>query len=345
MDQFGGKLSDELIEEYSKSPNWKDGKFVNIIETNTDMDFYALPKVLYEKFFEAKERIPTNKIIVQNFDKEAFLAPSDNVKIIWYGHSAILINMSGHIILIDPMLGPDASPIAPFRTERFSDDIISFIDEMPDVDLVLLSHDHYDHLDMDSIIKLSKKAKQFFVGLGIKRHLMAWGVDESCVTEFDWWHDNKFHDINVTYTPSRHFSGRGLTDKQTTLWGGWVLDNNIEKIYFTGDGGYGEHFKEIGKKLGPFDFGLIECGQYDELWKEVHMTPEESVQAAIDANVKKAMPVHWGAFSLSIHPWKDPIRRFVKNAADKSLTICHSEPGGTFCCADNEWPEWWEKFE
>lgn len=342
MDQFGGKLTDELKKRYAQSPNWKDDRFENLIETDTDMNFQALPKVLYKKLFEAKGRIPNEKISLKNFDKETFLEPSDNAKIIWYGHSAILINISDTIVLIDPMLGPDASPIAPFNTERFSEHVIDVIDDLPKVDLVLISHDHYDHLDMESIIKLKDKAKHFYIALGMGRHLVSWGVDKSIIKEFDWWDTNTFKDISVTFTPSRHFSGRSLTDKQTTLWGGWVLDNKKEKIYFTGDGGFGAHFKEIGEKYGPFDFGLIECGQYDELWKDVHMTPEESVQAAIDAKVKKAMPVHWGAFSLSIHPWKDPIDRFLKSAADKSLTICHSEPGGTFCCQDDKWPKWWE---
>lgn len=345
MKQFGGKLTEELIAEYATSPNWKDDKFVNLVETDTDINYTALPNELYERIFNSNGREPKDKIKIKPLDKEEFVQPADTAKIIWYGHSAVLINMNGTIILIDPMLGPDASPTAPFKTLRFSEDTLPLADELPDIDLVLLSHDHYDHLDMDSIIKLKDKTKHFYVALGIKRHLAEWGIDENTVTEFDWWDNHEYGDVTFTFTPSRHFSGRSLTDKQTTLWGGWVISTKEERIYFSGDGSYGQHFKEIGEKLGPFNFGLVECGQYDELWPEAHMTPEESVQAAIEAKIQVAMPVHWGAFSLSGHPWKDPIERFTMHAKDKSLTVCHSAPGDTFCCADSEWPQWWEEYD
>lgn len=345
MEQLGGKLTDELKEQYAKSPNWKDGKFVNLVETRTAVDFLSLPKMLYKTIVKAKERTPEKKIDIRAFNDADFKNCGDTANIVWYGHSAVLINMNGTTILIDPMLGPDASPIAPFRTLRFTSDTLPLLEELPEIDLVLISHDHYDHLDMDSIKKLKGCADHFFVALGVKRHLVAWGIDENIITEFDWWDDNKFNDLNITFTPSRHFSGRGLTDKQTSMWGGWVLANDKERIYFSGDGGYGEHFKEVGEKLGPFDFGLIECGQYDDLWEDVHMTPEESVQAALDSKMKVAMPIHWGAFSLSHHPWKDPIRRFLKQAKDRSLKTCHSEPGAIFCCSNEQWPEWWENYD
>lgn len=345
MDQFGGRLTDELIERYSQSPNWKDGKFVNIEETDTELDFTALPKTLYERFFKADGRIPTDKISIKKLDKEKFAAPAVSAKVVWYGHSAIIINLSGKIILIDPMLGPDASPSAPFRTVRFTEDTLPLVEELPDVDIVLISHDHYDHLDMDTIEKLSGKAKQFCVALGVKRHLTEWGIDEDKVDEFDWWQEGTYDGIKIIFTPSRHFSGRGLTDKQTTLWGGWILDSSKEKIYFTGDSGYGKHFKEVGEKYGPFDLGLVECGQYDELWVEAHMTPEESVKATVDAKIKKAMPVHWGAFSLSQHPWKDPIEKFIMYAEGHPLEVCYSEPGATYCYTEDKCCKWWEDYE
>ncbi len=188
------------------------------------------------------------------------------------------------------------------------------ISDFPEIDVVLLTHDHYDHLDFASFQKLKPKVKQYFVALGLGRHLMDWGIDKNDITEFDWWENKLFANINITFTPSRHFSGRGLRDRFKSLWGGWTLKTENENIYFSGDGGFGNHFKEVGEKLGPFDFGFMECGQYNELWHLMHMYPEESVHAGMEAKVKMIMPVHWGAFSLAMHAWSDPVDRFVDEA-------------------------------
>ena len=196
----------------------------------------------------------------------------------------MLMRVNNKTILIDPMLGPDAAPIAPFKSKRFSESTLSLIDQFPEIDLLLLSHDHYDHLDLASIKKLKPKVKQYYVALGCGRHLEHWGIDPVQIREFDWWDNASFEAINITFTPSRHFSGRGLRDRFKSLWGGWVFKTETESIYFSGDGGYGKHFKEVGEKLGPFDFGIMECGQYNEQWHQIHMYPEEAIQAAIDAN-------------------------------------------------------------
>lgn len=344
MEQLGGKLTEELKERYAQSPNWKDGKFVNLADIRTDIDLWSVPEAIYKTLSKTKERIPEETIAIKRFVKEDFTTHHSSTNMIWYGHSAVLLNMKGTILFIDPMLGPDASPVAPFRTNRFTNDTLPMVDELPDIDVVLLTHDHYDHLDMDSIKKLKGKAKQYYVALGVKRHLVAWGIAADTITEFDWWDEKTINNITITFTPSQHFSGRWIDDKQGTLWGGWVFANDEERIYFSGDSGYGEHFKEIGAKLGPFDFGLMECGQYDELWKDMHLTPEETVQAAIDAQVKRAMPIHWGAFSLSQHSWKDPILRYIKHAKEQQLNICYFEPGEIFCRDHTNCPMWWEQY-
>jgi L-ascorbate metabolism protein UlaG (beta-lactamase superfamily) len=191
---------------------------------------------------------------------------------------------------------------------------------LPEIDLVLFTHDHYDHLDLASVEKLRGKTRQFYVALGVKRHLAAWGVDDAIVQEFDWWDEADFEGLRLTFTPTRHFSGRGLTDRAKSLWGGWVLDDGQHRIWFSGDGGYGDHFKEVGQRLGPFDIGFMECGQYGEYWPLIHMFPDESVQAALDAGVKRAMPVHWAAFVLSFqHSWYEPATTFCKLAEEKGL--------------------------
>ena len=189
---------------------------------------------------------------------------------------------------------------------------------------------------------MKKFKKQYFVALGVKRHLVEWGLDKSSIQEFDWWDDANFADIKITFTPTRHFSGRGLKDRTKSLWGGWVFNTENETIWFSGDGGYGNHFTEIGEKFGPFDFAFMECGQYNDKWRAIHMFPDESVQAAIDATVKKAMPVHWAGFALSQHSWTEPIEEFRKNALLKKLDINYPKLG-QIVSLDKEvsTEEWW----
>ncbi|RKQ42851.1 L-ascorbate metabolism protein UlaG (beta-lactamase superfamily) [Roseivirga pacifica] len=343
--QFGGKLTKALKARYSQSPNWKENKFLNLEETTMSISLKTLPKILYKQFFEKNGREPAQPLPVVPFDKAAFLAPSEKAKLIWYGHSVMLMRISGKTILIDPMLGPDAAPIAPFATKRFSENTLNLIEKFPEIDLVLLTHDHYDHLDLASIKLLKPKVKQYFVSLGTARHLEKWGIDSNQIQEFDWWDDAQCGDIKITFTPSRHFSGRGLTDRAQSLWGGWVFKTPTESIYFSGDGGYGEHFKAVGEKLGPFDFGIMECGQYNENWHQIHMYPEEAIQAANEAKVAKAMAVHWAGFALAQHHWKEPIERFTTAALAAKLPLLLPKIGAQFSVNDELLTEWWKTLE
>ncbi|WP_276165866.1 MBL fold metallo-hydrolase [Zobellia alginiliquefaciens] len=339
--QFGAKSTDSDIKLYSQSKNWKKGKFLNLEETSMSISFWEIPKLLYKQFTDKEKREPAKPIPVTPFNKAAFLSDDIEFKYIWYGHSVILMRLNGKTILIDPMLGPNASPIAPFKTKRFSENTLSLIDDFPEVDLMLISHDHYDHLDYDSIKRLKSKTKEYFVALGVKRHLVSWGIDPELITEFDWWNDATYSDIKITFTPSRHFSGRGLTDRAKSLWGGWTFKTQNHNIWFSGDGGYGKHFKEIGEKLGPFDFGFMEDGQYNEKWHQIHMYPEESVQAAIDAKAKKAMPVHWAGFALAQHDWTEPAENFKIAAQEKGLDVAFPQLGELCSLKDDNDTSWW----
>jgi len=299
--------------------------------------------VIYKQLRQGKEKEPRKPLSVIPFDKSEFTAVSPKSKFIWYGHSALLMRMNKKNILIDPMLGGDTTPIAPIATKRFSENSLSVIDDFPEIDLVLLTHDHYDHLDFASIQKLKNKVKKYWVALGLKRHLVSWGIQSDWITEFDWWDSKILEDITITYTPTRHFSGRGLTDAQKCLWGGWALKTETESIWFSGDGGYGNHFKTIGEKLGPFDFGFMESGQYNYDWHQIHLFPHESVQAAIDANVKKVMPVHWGGFALSYqHTWREPVEDFVKAATDNDLEFLTPKLGQIFDSNSKFQEHWWK---
>jgi L-ascorbate metabolism protein UlaG (beta-lactamase superfamily) len=343
--QFGGKVDQLHIEQYKLSLHWDGKKFINLEETKMEFSFQALPKFLHKQFCEKEAREPKVKLPIVPFDKQAFLKPSKQAKLIWYGHSVVLMRMNEQTILIDPMLGSNAAPIAPFAVKRFSENTLDLIDDFPEIDLLLLTHDHYDHLDYDSIQKLKPKVKHYFVALGIARHLVKWGIPESQISEFDWWEDKLFENIKITFTPTRHFSGRGLRDRAKSLWGGWVFTSENENIWFSGDGGYGNHFKSIGEKLGPFDFAFMECGQYNPNWHQIHMYPEESVQAAIDAKAQKIIPVHWSGFSLAQHTWTEPVERFISACEQKGMPYITPPKGQLISLNDTAQNEhWWKQF-
>lgn len=340
-EQFGAQPSPSDVETYTRSKHWNGEIFENTEPTKIDVTFFTLPKMLYKQFSNRATREPTHSLPLIPFDTQKFLGSGEDFTAVWFGHSAILMRIANTTVFIDPMLGPNAAPISPFPVRRFSEDTLDIISRLPELDLVLLSHDHYDHLDYESVQKLKDKTKHFYTALGVGRHLKKWGTDAVKITEFDWWEERVFNDITITFTPSRHFSGRGLSDRAKSFWGGWVLKTAKENIWFSGDGGYGSHFAEIGKRLGPFDLGFVECGQYSDLWHDIHMYPEESVQAAIDAGVRKAMPVHWGAFALSQHPWMEPAERWVAEAGKKGLDYIMPALGETIQLGSVMKPDWW----
>lgn len=341
LKQFGGKITQTALEKYEQSPQWQNGIFLNQEETNMNIGFLDFFRILRKQFVDTTGRAPKEKLPVETLDLEAFLSDEGGAKFVWYGHSVVLLRINGQTILIDPMLGPNAAPIAPFPIKRFSENTLDLIDDFPEIDLMLITHDHYDHLDWASIHKLKAKTKKYSVALGVKRHLESWGVASNLIQEFDWWDQQDFEGIQITFTPTRHFSGRGLRDRAKCLWGGWSLKTEGEHVWFSGDGGHGDHFKTVGERLGPFDFAFMECGQYNEMWHLIHLFPEESVAAALQANVKKAMPVHWGGFSLAQHPWTDPVERFVASAESEQLNYTLPQLGVVYDINDTVLETWW----
>lgn len=339
--QFGAKLTKQQIGEYESSPNWKHGEFQNLECTPMEFSLRDMPRMLYKQFTPSQNKTPKSPLKVLKLKSD--FNEGMETKMVWYGHSVMLIRMNGMNILIDPMFGPNAAPISPFPAKRFSQNTLDIIDELPEIDLVLQTHDHYDHLDLASIKKLKGKVKKFFVALGVKRHLVHWGVDEDSIQEFDWWDQQELGGIHFHFTPTRHFSGRGLKDRFKSLWGGWVLKGPNENIWFSGDGGYGKHFAEIGNRLGPFDFAMMECGQYNDDWPLIHLFPEQAIQAAIDAKAKKVMPVHWAGFSLSYqHNWYEPAVEFKRHAMEKGIEFLLPRIGEEFQLNSHFQLNWWE---
>lgn len=318
--QFGGKSRGEDAERILKSPNFKNGKFQNIETTllMQHMDYKIIPK-----FFTKGNKVPSVLLPMQMIAKNRFESSSDfSCRITWFGHSAILLELDGKKIFLDPMLGNVPSPHFLFGSKRFNKDLPLSIDLLPNLDVILLSHDHYDHLDYPSIKKLKNKVKRFIVPLGVGAHLISWGVERERITELDWWDEIEYEGIQIASTPSRHFSGRSLFDRDKTLWCSYVIKGKNEKLFFGADSGYdAKTFKKIADTYGPFQLAMLECGQYGEHWPNIHMMPEEVAQAGLDLKAELVMPIHWAAFKLALHPWDEPIRRLQKKAAELNLKL------------------------
>jgi len=319
--EFGGSISVEQKAIYTKSENFYDGKFVNKGNVNLDMSFGTLVKMIGQYMKPHLNTVPENALLVSKLDSFSIVQNQTKTKMVWFGHSTFLLEIGKFNILIDPMFGDVPAPHPVLGAKRFSKGLPIEIESLPQIDAVILSHDHYDHLDYGSIIKLKDKVNMFYVPLGLGAHLLEWGVTAERIKELDWWQEIMHDELVFKCTPAQHFSGRGLNDRASTLWSSWVIQSKSENIFFSGDSGYGNHFKEIGEKYGPFDFAMMECGQYNELWSDIHMFPEETVQAALDVKAKRMMPIHWGAFKLALHSWTDPVERVIKKAEELNIEI------------------------
>tara|TARA_B100000795_G_C22789524_1_gene436231 strand:+ start:777 stop:1904 length:1128 start_codon:yes stop_codon:yes gene_type:complete len=340
--EFGGEISKSKLKEYEKIDHFKAGVFVNNTPTSMDMPAGKFISIMIDFIKGNPKGKPAYDISVSKIDSTKIANNKTVNQLTWFGHSAFLVELDKHKILIDPMLGNVPAPHPLLGSARYSKELPISIEKLPFIDAVIISHDHYDHLDYGSIQKLKAKVGHFYVPLGVDAHLIEWGIDSSKITALDWWETAELNDISFIFTPSRHFSGRGISNRFTTLWGSWIIKGKNDNIFFSGDGGYGPHFKEIGDKYGPFDFSMLECGQYSKDWADIHMMPEESAQAAKDLNTKVMMPIHWGAFTLALHDWTEPVERVIKAAKKLKIPISTPEIGKTI-----EWKKgaivfpWW----
>lgn len=287
--------------------------------------------------------VPDKKLpeVVPNI--EDFQKDSEVPKIIWFGHSSFLINFSGKMILIDPVFSNSAAPVS-FMVKRFQKAVLK-LTQLPKIDYIVISHDHYDHLDMETVKFFVDKEAEFITPLGVGSHLKKWGIGESRITELDWWEKVKRSGIDFVATPSQHFSGRTGFHDNETLWASWVIKNDEHNIYFSGDSGYDVHFKEIGEKYGPFDIAFIENGQYNERWEAVHLLPEQAAQAYFDLKAKKFVPIHWGMFELALHTWFDPIVRIDKLAMSKGINLVTPRIGEVINLNEKiDTQKWWQPY-
>lgn len=342
---FGGKVSAGQKKKFETLSNYKDGIFVNEIETKMDFSFSGMADILYDVVRGNPNRAPKGPLPVEKIDSAEVADFTGGVtRLTWFGHSAFLLEIDGKKLLLDPMLTDSPSPVSFMGPERYTKELPITPDKLPEIDAVLFSHDHYDHLDYKTILKIKDKVNHFYVPLGVSVHLLAWGVPAEKISEYNWGDETDHEGVKLIFTRSRHFSGRGLTDRTTTLWGSWVIQGKTKKIYFSGDSGYGPHFREIGEKYGPFDIAMLECGQYNERWKPFHMMPEETAQAAVDLRAKVFMPIHWGSFTLALHSWDDPILRVTAKAVELKQPIATPKIGESIILEGESYPvsKWWE---
>ncbi len=315
---FGKLPEGKRLERVQASPNYKGGKFVNQEHTPDFAEgvgmFDAAKSFLHKPDnTEPKGKVPSVRTDLKNLDP-------NKPQLIWFGHSSYLLKVDGLTMLVDPVFSGNASPVNMFA-KAFDGSNVYGVNEMPFIDVLLLTHDHYDHLDYKTILALKGKFGKIVTSLGVGAHLNHWGIPDEQMVELDWTQNTTLKEgFVITAMPARHFSGRLFTRAQS-LWSSFVYQTPHHKLYLGADSGYGKHFKEIGEQFGPFDLALLECGQYNDMWPYIHMKPEEVVTAAKDLKSKVLMPVHWGKFSLAMHPWNEPIQRVSVAAKENGMAI------------------------
>lgn len=328
----------------TESDHFKQGKFQNL--TPRPPSSFSKTMALWVRFFTEKkvDTVPDIDIPVRPVSRADLEAlSSDTIHIVKLGHSSILLKHYGEYWLIDPVFADRASPFQFAGPKRFHQPPIA-LEDLPDIDKVLISHNHYDHLDKASIKILAHKAKAFWVPVGVEGDLEKWGINKSNITTFDWWQEIRTPQGLVAFTPAQHFSGRGMGDGNSTLWGSWVIKNDHANLFFSGDSGYFSGFKEIGDTYGPFDITMVETGAYDKDWAAIHMKPEESVQAHLDLQGKTMIPIHNGTFDLAFHTWHDPFDRVMTEADRRAVTLSTPEFGQIFTIATPPaLHPWWQQ--
>jgi len=295
-----------LQELDSKQFNIKRKGFVNRRADIIDrmLNHSGLISSLVKYFSPTTVGWPKKKILEKKDDLTLFDGDKPTPIFTWLGHSTILLKMNKTTILIDPVFSDFASPIS-FIASRFQKPVYSLSD-LPPIDYVLISHDHYDHLDMDTVKFFKNKKSQFIVPLGVDSHLKVWGIEKERIQTADWWDEILIDGFKFICTPSQHMSGRSGIVGNRTLWSSWIIQTKDWNLYYSGDSGYDNHFKAIGNKYGPFDYAFMENGQYDKRWQAVHLMPEETAMAFKELKAKRMFPIHWGMFNLSLHHWYDP---------------------------------------
>jgi L-ascorbate metabolism protein UlaG (beta-lactamase superfamily) len=339
--KFGKTATGERLARINNSPNFRDGKFQNQSFTPDLAEDVTYFSVMKEAFFKRSKRNKPKDVLPSGKTSLLALDPEKDV-LVWFGHSSYFMQIDGKKMLVDPVFSGHASPFS-FMVKSFEGSDIYTPDDFPAIDYLFITHDHWDHLDYKTVLKLKPKVGKIITSLGTGAHLEHWGFSPEQIIEKDWNESSALDSgFVITATPGRHFSGRSFKRNQA-IWASFVLQTPSKKIFIGGDSGYDTHFAKIGMEHGPFDLALLECGQYNHSWKYIHLMPEELVQAAIDLKAKTFMPVHWGKFALALHAWDEPIGRVTKEAHRLNVPIIHPMIGEVVDLNEpNETTEWWK---
>ncbi|MBJ7903252.1 MBL fold metallo-hydrolase [Streptomyces sp. DSM 110735] len=333
---FGAEPSGERLARIRRSPHFKDGVFQNpggTASTRPSGSALDLAKAFFDKDTRPG-RSPKGTIPVHPTTLADLAAPpATGLRVTWMGHSSVLVEIDGHRVLFDPVWGERCSPF-PFAGPRRLHPVPLPLAALGPVDVVVISHDHYDHLDMPTIKALADTDTLFAVPLGVGAHLEHWGVSPDRLRELDWHESARIGGLTLTATPARHFCGRGLRNTQHTLWASWVVAGDEHRVYHSGDTGYFEGFQDIGTAYGPFDLTMIQIGAYSPYWPDIHMTPEEGLRAHLDLQGSRPhgvlLPIHWGTFNLAMHTWAEP-GEWTRDASDEAgQAVATPRPGEPF---------------
>jgi L-ascorbate metabolism protein UlaG (beta-lactamase superfamily) len=328
MDVTGAAPTGERLARMQRSPNYRDGEFHNSDTTVSWAPANPLREI-QRWLFGPEQRNPPAPVPTRALTRASFATPpASGLRATWLGHSTVLVEIDGAKLLFDPVWARRASPSRIVGPRRFFDVPLP-VAEMPPLDAVVASHDHYDHLDRDVVKALAKAQPtlRFIVPLGVGAHLEKWGVGPERITDLDWWESVTLGALTLTATPARHFSGRGLSDKDHTLWASWSVKGTKHSVFHSGDTGPFAGFADIGSRHGPFDLTLMKIGAYGEGWPDIHVTPEQAVEAHVTLRGRSLLPIHWGTFNLAFHAWDEPAERVVVAAVKSGTKLFIPRPG------------------
>lgn len=337
---FGKLPSGERSKRIKLSPNYRNGEFQNLSPTPQLTEGASMPKLMYQMLMGKKpERLEPEGIIPT---VKTNLYELSDMSLVWFGHSSYLFKAAGKTFVVDPVFSGNASPL-PGSMKAFKGSDAYSAADLPEIDYLVISHDHYDHLDYPTLKELIPKVKHVICGLGVGAHLEHWGFDAAIITEMDWWGNQALSGtLRITATPARHFSGRSLRPNQT-LWCSYVLYAGDFRLFIGGDSGYDAHFREIGEKFGPFDLAILENGQYNVQWKYIHTLPHELADVQHDLRAKAVLPVHSGKFPLARHAWDEPLELAVKYAGARHQRVLTPKIGEIVHLNDTtqQFSKWW----
>jgi L-ascorbate metabolism protein UlaG (beta-lactamase superfamily) len=340
QEKFGQIPKGERLERIKNSPNFNSGSFKNLNYTpqmTNESGFWQMIK----EYFSAQNKKPLN--IIPSVKTNLHNLPADKDVLVWFGHSSYFIQINGKKILVDPVFSGHASPFS-FSVKAFKGSDVYAVDDIPEIDFLVITHDHWDHLDYKTVLGLKDKIKNVVSGLGVGSHLERWGFSSSSIIELDWFETKSVAEGFLFHAmPARHFSGRGFIHKKT-LWASFLLETHGMKILIGGDSGYDTHFAEIGKKFGSIDLAILENGQYNHSWKYIHMHPHEVLKAAKDANAKRLFPVHSMKFALANHAWDTPLKTITELNKKEGIPLLTPLIGEIVYLNDSTqtFKKWWE---